>query len=85
MIPTKEGQDVFASDEFNKIYHEHIRKKEGIILKIEKMQREKAFIEDLKPSDYIYYKQKTNELEIRQNYENGYDLKKDAEPKKFRD
>ena len=61
MIPTKDS-DVFASDEFNKIYHEHIRKKEGIRLKIEKMQREKAFIEDLKPADYIYYKQKTNEL-----------------------
>jgi hypothetical protein len=27
MIPTKES-DVFASDEFNKMYHEHIRKKE---------------------------------------------------------
>ena len=29
------------------------------------MQREKAFIEDLKPADYIYYKQKTNEIKIK--------------------
>jgi hypothetical protein len=36
LIPTKEN-DVFASDEFNKMYHEHIRKKESIRLKIEKM------------------------------------------------
>lgn len=33
------------------------------------MQRERAFIEDLKPSDYMYYKQKTNEIEIKENYE----------------
>lgn len=34
MIPQRET-DVFASDEFNKIYHEHIRKKEEIRIKIE--------------------------------------------------
>lgn len=55
LIPTKDN-DVFASDEFNKMYHEHLRKKDGIRLKIEKMQREKAFIEDLAPADYMYYK-----------------------------
>jgi hypothetical protein len=39
LIPTREDEhnDIFASDELHKMYHDHIRKKEGIRLKIEKM------------------------------------------------
>ena len=64
MIPTRESNE-FASDETTRIYLEHIKKKEEIRIKIEKMQREKAFIEDLKPADYMYYKQKTYELNLK--------------------
>ena len=37
MIPTKEDvhNDVFASDEIHKMYHDHLRKKEGFRLRIE--------------------------------------------------
>lgn len=44
------------------MYHEHLRRKEEIRLRIEKMEREKQFLEQLKPNDVAYMFQKKNEF-----------------------
>ena len=42
-VPSRDT--VFASDEFNQIYNEHVRRKEEIRNRIEAMTREKHFLE----------------------------------------
>ena len=51
-IPTRDTQ--FASDEFNAMYNEHVRRKDEIRNRIEAMTREKHFLEQLNPSDVAY-------------------------------
>lgn len=51
-FPTRDNQ--FASDEFNNMYNEHVRRKEEIRNRIEAMTREKHFLEQLNPSDVAY-------------------------------
>jgi len=56
-LPAREGKDsnfIFASDEFNRMYHEHIRQKEAIRANIESKVREKAFLEQIEPKDMAY-------------------------------
>jgi len=52
MIPERDPE--FESDEFNKMYHEHLRRKEQIRTRIEQMTREKNFLEQLAPNDVAY-------------------------------
>ena len=59
----------FESDEFNKMYHEHLRRKEEIRLRIEKMTREKHFLEQLKPNDVAYMFQKKHEFALKDEKE----------------
>jgi len=52
---------LFTTDEFNKKYNEHMRVKEQIRNEIEKVTREKNFLEALRPADYAYMYAKTRE------------------------
>jgi hypothetical protein len=49
-----EDNNVFASDEFNDMYNEHVRRKEQIRNKIEALMREKSFLENMNSSDVVY-------------------------------
>jgi hypothetical protein len=60
--PVRDTQ--FASDEFNQMYNEHVRRKEEIRNRIEAMTREKHFLEQLNPSDVAYMFQKKHEYNI---------------------
>ncbi len=55
--PAREEKDskfIFASDEFNRMYHEHIRQKEAMRANIAAKVREKAFLEQIEPKDMAY-------------------------------
>ena len=51
----------------HKIYHEHLKEKERIRNKIEAMQREKGFIENLNSNDVAYMFQKKYDADLRQD------------------
>ena len=53
----------------HKIYHEHLKEKERIRNKIEAMQREKGFIENLNSNDVAYMFQKKYDADLRQERE----------------
>ena len=59
-IPAVE-EILFTTDEFNRKYNEHMRVKEKIRAEIEKITREKNFLEGLRPGDYAYMYAKTRE------------------------
>ena len=67
--PTREKDTVFATDEFNQMYNEHVRRKEQIRNKIEAMTREKHFLEQLNPSDVAYMFQKKQEYILKKEVE----------------
>jgi hypothetical protein len=77
-IPSRDVN--FASEEFNQMYIEHVRRKEEIRKNIEAKTREKHFLEQLNPSDVAYMFQKKHEFNIKQN-EEQFD-KKYVSPKK---
>jgi hypothetical protein len=60
---------VFASDEFNQMYNEHVRRKDEIRNRIEAMTREKHFLEQLNTSDVAYMFQKKQEYAITKGAE----------------
>ena len=55
----------FESDEFNNMYNEHVRRKEEIRKNMEKLTREKQFLENLHKNDLTYIKQKESEIKIK--------------------
>ena len=59
----------FQSDEFNDLYNEHVRRKEQIRQKMERLTREKQFLENLKVSDLVYIKQKEKEYKLKMDQE----------------
>lgn len=59
----------FESDEFNNMYNEHVRRKEEIRKNMEKLTREKQFLENLHKNDLTYIKQKESEIKIKQEIE----------------
>lgn len=79
-IPERESQSLkfnsneFASDEMHKIYHEHLKEKERIRTKIEAMQREKGFIENLDSNEVAYMFQKKYDADLREDKE-MFDMK----------
>ena len=47
-------EEVFASDELNIQYNEHVRRKDEIRKRIEDLMREKEFLAGLAPSEVAY-------------------------------
>ena len=64
--PDANTKATFVTDELSRQYHDHLRKKEIIRDKIEALVREKNFLEQLKPSDMAYMKQKEIEFEAKE-------------------
>lgn len=52
--PRTAAQDLFAADELNNKYNEHVKRKEEIRRRIEDLMREKEFLTGLAPSDVAY-------------------------------
>ena len=61
-VPMRDNEHIFASDHFNKMYNQHVRIKENIRNNLESITREKAFLEQMKPSDMVYMFQKKKEF-----------------------
>ena len=61
---------MFKDDEFNRMYHDHLRVKEEIRQRIEKMTREKNFLEQLKPNEVAYMFHKKEEFALKKEREN---------------
>jgi hypothetical protein len=51
------------------MYNEHVRRKEEIRKNMEKLTREKQFLENLHKNDLTYIKQKESEIKIKQEIE----------------
>ena len=64
-----EGEARFLTDELNKQYHEHLKRKEEIRQRIEGLTREKGFLERLNADDVAYMYQKKKEHAITEQHE----------------
>ena len=65
MIPEKEL--TFQDDEANKVYLEHLRRKERIRERIEALSREQTFLNQLNPDQYAYMYQKQQEARLQKD------------------
>lgn len=63
---TPERDYEFKDKDISAQYHEHLRRKEEIRTKIEKMTREKNFLEQLNSNEVAYMFQKDKELKIKE-------------------
>ena len=63
LIPEKEF--TFQDDEANKVYVEHLRRKERIRERIEALSREQTFLNQLNPDQYAYMYQKQHEARLQ--------------------
>ena len=59
MLPERDPE--FENDYFNNMYHEHLRRKEEIRKNIERLTREKNFLEQLQPGEVAYMFHKKQE------------------------
>ena len=67
MLPERDPE--FENDYFNNMYHEHLRRKEEIRKRIERLTREKNFLEQLQPSEVQYMFQKKKEENLKDEKE----------------
>jgi len=85
-LPIKDNEEMdnlFKYDEFNREYIEHIRKKDEIRKKIEALERDKIFYEQLKPDQVTYMFQKKYEEKARldaQEFKDKYNLDEHGSP-----
>lgn len=64
-----DAKNRFLTDELNKEYHEHLRKKEQIRGRIEELTREKNFLTKLDPQDVAHLLQKRREAELEKEHQ----------------